>query len=601
MSDLIASSASLTVAENSLATAIGIPAPVDTNYPSSALTVTVTALPADGIVLLADGLTPVSLGETLSVQQLTGLTFRPTFNSFGESSTFAFTVSDPAGDSALATATLTVGPTNTPLIANWTSLYVLQHAQATPIGISAPTDISFSSSQLNVKVTETPANGSVFLADGVTRVTASQTLTVAQLTGLEFVPSATGSASSVSNLSYSVSDPAGRSTNAIVLLEVTPPPAGGTAPAGQNLIVLENEKPGTPQSVWQIDPGQDSTLIQGFTTSISTNVGGTVDFKINNQTGNANYQINIYRLGYYGGDGARLVGTINHQSTNSIVQAAPLTDPATGVVDAGNWQITDSWKLSADVISGVYAANIVSGSQVFQIPFIIKDNSSTSDIVFQTSDETWQAYNGWGGADLYGGDGPVSTGPNPGAAYAVSYNRPLTTRDSSGVNSGPQDTVFGAEYSAIYWLEQNGYDVSYISGMDTATDGSLLLNHKVFMDAGHDEYWTDSQVANVEAAKDAGVNLAFLSGNEIFWQTRFEPSIDGSATANRTLVSYKDSHFRTVVDPNGIGTGTFEAPANMGGAAMPSNALTGTHFVDDGMVAGAITIPYGATLLRFLA
>ena len=62
--------------------------------------------------------------------------------------------------------------------------------------------------------------------------------------------------------------------------------------------------------------------------------------------------------------------------------------------------------------------------------------------------------------------------------------------------------LFGAEYAAIYWLEQNGYDTSYISGIDTATNGSLLLNHKVFMDAGHDEYWTANQVANVQAAAD---------------------------------------------------------------------------------------------------
>ena len=123
------------------------------------------------------------------------------------------------------------------------------------------------------------------------------------------------------------------------------------------------------------------------------------------------------------------------------------------------------------------------------------------------ADETWQAYNGWGGADLYGGNGPAPAsvgGLGQGAAYAVSYNRPLTTLDSSGFASGPQDTVFGAEFAAIYWLEQNGYDVSYISGMDTATNGSLLLNHKIFMDAGHDEYWTDSQVANVQAAANAG-------------------------------------------------------------------------------------------------
>jgi hypothetical protein len=282
-----------------------------------------------------------------------------------------------------------------------------------------------------------------------------------------------------------------------------------------------------------------------------------------------------------------------------------VTNSSTGEVDAGNWNVTDSWAVPSSAVSGVYVANVVQGNQVFQIPFVIKDPSSTSDIVFQTSDETWQAYNGWGGANLYGGNGP-SNPPGeggevvPGAAYAVSYNRPIVTRDGIGQFAGPQDSLFGAEYAAIYWLEENGYDVSYISGMDTATNGALLLNHKVFMDAGHDEYWTDSQVANVQAAKSAGVNLVFLSGNEIFWQTQFTPSIDGSNTANRTLVSYKDSHFQQLINPSGQGTGTFEAPLSWGGANMPSNALTGTLFsVDEDGTLGTITIPYDLTQLRF--
>ena len=235
-------------------------------------------------------------------------------------------------------------------------------------------------------------------------------------------------------------------------------------------------------------------------------------------------------MGYYGGNGATLVTTLNH-SGSAGVQPNPLVDSTTGLVDAGNWSVTDSWAVPSTATSGVYVANVIDGSQKFQIPFIITNPSSTSDIVFQTSDETWQAYNGYGGANLYGGNGPANPPPpafGQGAAFAVSYNRPIVTRDSIGTYAGPQDSVFGAEYAAIYWLEQNGYDVSYISGIDTATNGSLLLNHKVFMDAGHDEYWTDSQVANVQAAADEGVNLAFLSGNEIFWQTRLSPSIDSS-------------------------------------------------------------------------
>ena len=122
------------------------------------------------------------------------------------------------------------------------------------------------------------------------------------------------------------------------------------------------------------------------------------------------------------------------------------------------------------------------------------------------------------------------------------------------------------------------------------------------MDAGHDEYWTDSQRANVQAAADAGVNLMFLSGNEMFWQTRLQPSIDGSGSANRTLVSYKDTHANALIDPTGTATGTFMDArfASTGGmSGLPSNSLTGTVFQVNGEgPLGTITIPYGETNLR---
>src|SRR5205814_3084650 len=134
-----------------------------------------------------------------------------------------------------------------------------------------------------------------------------------------------------------------------------------------------------------------------------------------------------------------------------------------------------------------------------------------------------------------------------------------------------------------------------------ATSSSLLLNHKIFMDIGHDEYWTETQRANVQAAADAGVNLAFLSGNEIYWKTRFAPSIDGSGTANRTLVSYKDTHANAVIDPTGTATGTYLDPRFSSGGGMggvPSSALTGTVFQVDANRADTIQIPYGMTQLR---
>ncbi len=137
----------------------------------------------------------------------------------------------------------------------------------------------------------------------------------------------------------------------------------------------------------------------------------------------------------------------------------------------------------------------------------------------------------------------------------------------------------------VRFLERNGFDVSYISGVDTARDGSLLLNHKVFLSVGHDEYWSGAQRANVQAARDAGVNLAFFSGNEIYWRTRWESSsTSGTSTDYRTLVSYKETWSNAKIDPSPEWTGTwrdprFATPAEGGG--LPENALSGTLYTSN--------------------
>ena len=139
--------------------------------------------------------------------------------------------------------------------------------------------------------------------------------------------------------------------------------------------------------------------------------------------------------------------------------------------------------------------------------------------------------------------------------------------------------------------------------MDTDRNGSQLLNHKVFLSVGHDEYWSGNQRTNVEAARAAGVHLAFLSGNEVFWKTRWEPSTDPSATPYRTLVCYKETRDGKPIDPLDPPTWTgswrdprFSPPADGG---RPENALTGQFWTVDSWRADTITIPYPMTLLRF--
>ena len=293
-------------------------------------------------------------------------------------------------------------------------------------------------------------------------------------------------------------------------------------------------------------------------------------------------------MGYYGGDGARRITTLSGVTGQD--QPVCLNDPATGLIDCGNWSPSATWNVPADAVSGIYFAEFVrndtGGDSI--APFVVRNDTSHSDLFFQTSDTTWQAYNQYGGNSFY-------TGQPDGRAYKLSYNRPYATR-----NCCSQDFVFNAEYPMVRWLESNGYDVSYTSGLDTDRSGSLLLQHKTFLSVGHDEYWSGDQRANVEAARDAGVNLAFFSGNEVFWKTRWEPSIDGSATPKRTLVTYKETLANAKIDPSPEWTGTWRDPrfSPPGDGGDPENALKGTIFNVNGMRFDTITVPAAYSSLR---
>ena len=336
-----------------------------------------------------------------------------------------------------------------------------------------------------------------------------------------------------------------------------------------NKISCENSKPGSPQSEWDID-GAGETGIQGFATNISVNVGTKVDFKIDTNT--ANYKVTIYRNGYYGGLGARKITTVNPVAS---VQNQPqcITDNATELYDCGNWAVSASWNVPATAVSGVYIAKLQrnDNGDSSHITFIVRDDSSRSAAVFQTSDPTWHAYNTYGGSNFY-------QGAANGRAYKISYNRPFNTRE--GTTS--RDFYFSAEYAMVRFMEKNGYDVSYIAGVDSDRSGALLKNHKTFLSVGHDEYWSKGQRANVEAARDAGVNLMFLSGNEVYWKTRYEASADSSNTAYRTLVSYKETWSNAKIDPSPEWTGTWRDPRfapKDKGAGVPENGLTGTIYM----------------------
>lgn len=405
-----------------------------------------------------------------------------------------------------------------------------------------------------------------------------------------FTPSVTLPASSVFNVTLAggstdprIKDVAGNALASNVTWQFTTAATAAACTSPANAIVAENCLAGNPPTDWDVT-GAGDTSILGYTTQISVNKGSAITFKV--KTDAAAYRLDIYRMGYYGGNGARKVASITPSAALPQIQPINcLSDDTTGLIDCGNWSVSASWTVPANMVSGIYFAKLVrtdtgGASHVF---FVVRDDASTSDLLFQTSDTTWQAYNEYGGNSLYSG--------NPaGRAYKVSYNRPFTTRN---IANG-QDWVFNAEYPMVRWLESNGYNVSYISGVDVDRTGALLLNHKTFLSVGHDEYWSAAQRTNVENARGAGVNLAFFSGNEVFWKTRWESSIDGSATPYRTLVSYKETTANAKSDPTSTWTGTwrdprFSPPADGG---RPENQLTGTLFMNNDTGVGySITVP----------
>ncbi|MBL7744893.1 MAG: DUF4082 domain-containing protein, partial [Chitinophagaceae bacterium] len=339
----------------------------------------------------------------------------------------------------------------------------------------------------------------------------------------------------------------------------------------QNEIVTENLLTGNPSSEWDISGAGDLT-IQGFATDISVDKGNTIHFKIN--TDAAAYTISIYRLGYYQGNGARLITSLG--SFTGTVQPSPNTNAGTGIVDCSNWSESASWAVPSTAVSGVYIAKLTrtdnNGSS--HIPFVVRDDAGNSDLLFKTSDATWQAYNVYGGNSLYVG----STSYSGGHAVKVSYNRPFITRAGGGGGGVMEDMVFNAEYPMIRFLERNGYDVSYTTDVDMDRDVTLITPsiHKVLLSVGHDEYWSANERAKFEAARNAGVHLAFFSGNEVYWKTRWEDN-------HRTLVCYKEGTLGENVcngecDPDPEWTGLWRdgcSAVDGTGGCNPENALSG--------------------------
>ncbi len=298
--------------------------------------------------------------------------------------------------------------------------------------------------------------------------------------------------------------------------------------------------------------------ISGYADQASLNRGGAITLFVS--TSLPTYTIDLYRMGWYGGTGAHLIQTF--PSLTGQNQPIPAPDPQTGMVDC-NWQPSLQIQTAADWVSGVYLAKLTaSDGSVGYVVFVVRDDSSTADILYQVPVTTWQAYNGFGGKSLYDYNSPG------GRASKVSFNRPI---DGNGA-----DLFFNGDLNMIEFLESQGYNVTYATSVDVQANPSLMTNHKVFLSNFHDEYWSMQMRNNITTWRDQGKSLAFFDSNSVYWQIRFEPSAAG--VANRTIVCYKDATTDPLAAtaPSQTTVRWRDAPVN-----QPENALLGVMYEND--------------------
>jgi hypothetical protein len=316
--------------------------------------------------------------------------------------------------------------------------------------------------------------------------------------------------------------------SALVLLFAVVPSALASGVAAENL------RPG--DSHWtEYKHLAPASAIEGYASESSVAPGEQLHLHVNSPA--SSYRIEVSRLGWYGGAGGRLVACDPGCSSSEgpVAQAnSPIVDSTTGELDA-NWTVTDTVEIGEDWATGYYVAEFLvtsgeSAGKVAWYPFIVTPASGDeSAILVQVPTNTWQAYNPWPGAGI-GKSLYDYLSSEEKAATKVSFNRPLTQRGTENVYY--QDPVFGREIQAVRFLEREGYEVAYVTDEDVDRDPGLLLQHRLDLVLGHDEYWTAAMRNGWEDALAAGHNEVFMGADIGTWMVRYED-------AGRTLVGYK--------------------------------------------------------------
>ncbi|MCX5341340.1 N,N-dimethylformamidase beta subunit family domain-containing protein [Streptomyces atratus] len=313
--------------------------------------------------------------------------------------------------------------------------------------------------------------------------------------------------------------------------------SGSTAHTGDNPVVRENRATGSRE--WAVGRGGTKNVmdelvqIQGYASKTSVSCGESIDFHLSSHLAQE-CTVAIYRIGHYGGSGAR------HLVTSDRVSVRPRTKPGaaagTGLI-ACDWPVAWTLDVPKTWVSGMYLAVFTSQDGYrSHTPFVVRDTARRSDILMVVPFTTYQAYNFWpfdghSGKNLYRGYADGKWGGVDERAFKVSFDRPYPR---SGL-----PRWFNLDTSAARWAESAGYDITYASSVDLHDGRIDPSKYRVMLFSGHDEYWSEEMRDCAEGAVDAGTHLAFLASNNIYFHIRLEDSADGRS--GRVVTCYKET------------------------------------------------------------
>jgi hypothetical protein len=309
--------------------------------------------------------------------------------------------------------------------------------------------------------------------------------------------------------------------------------AAGPMRAGANPIQKENRRAGTRS--WSLDQTAIPGGIEGYASEVSVRPGQRVRFHVSTRPA-ARYRIVLYRLGWYGGAGARIVACIPagcNRDRRGKARRTPRPARGTGLVQA-KWPVTDTFRFPRTAVSGYYLAKLelTRGryhGKVTYVPLILRASPSRrSTILVQASVNTWQAFNFWGGKSLYPNS---STRRTP--ANHVSFNRPYTALQAVPITW---------EIGLLRFLEREGYDVSYTTDVDTDRNPSELRRHRLVISSGYGQFWSRRMRDAFETARNRGTNLAFFGADIADSQIRYKHG-------RRTIVAYRDARKDPILSP----------------------------------------------------